>query len=70
MMSKNSVLTTLPLIGFSLALFLGSINVFAHSWDKQINDPNRFKVLGAFNNEAVLDKETGLVWQKSSNIQR
>jgi uncharacterized protein DUF1566 len=35
------------------------------SWDKQINGPGRFTVLPAFANEAVLDKETGLVWQKA-----
>lgn len=48
----------------TLIILLFAINAFAHSWDKQINDPNRFKVLSAFNNEAVLDKETGVVWQK------
>jgi hypothetical protein len=48
----------------TLMILLFAINAFPESWDKQINDPNRFKVLGAFNNEAVLDKETGLLWQK------
>ena len=34
-------------------------------WDKQMNNQNRFKVLGQFGNAAVLDQETGLVWEKS-----
>ena len=41
-----------------------------NSWSKKLpcdsttNCP-RFEILADFNNEAVLDKETGLVWQKS-----
>jgi len=34
-------------------------------WDQKINDPSRFKVLSAFGGHAVLDNETGLVWQQS-----
>jgi hypothetical protein len=40
--------------------------LFAQSqaWDQKINGSNRFKVLTDFNNEAVLDRETGLVWEQ------
>jgi hypothetical protein len=34
-------------------------------WDRKINGASRFKVLSAFENEAVLDQETGLVWETS-----
>lgn len=39
------------------------------SWDEQIpNAANRFKILSAFANQAVLDRETGLVWQRTPEI--
>jgi hypothetical protein len=36
------------------------------SWDQGIDGPGRFKVLKAFDGAAVLDKETGLVWERAS----
>jgi len=35
------------------------------TWSKKYGDAGRFEVLSSFNNEAVLDRETGLVWERS-----
>jgi hypothetical protein len=37
----------------------------SQSWDQKFAGANRFKVLSDFNDEAVLDRETGLVWEKT-----
>jgi hypothetical protein len=34
-------------------------------WGEPINTPDRFVVLASYNNEAVYDQETGLVWEQS-----
>lgn len=52
-------------------LLAGSAHALdVRSWDQKITDASkRFVVLASFNNEAVLDKETQLVWQRyMSNV--
>ena len=66
-------LTTFVIVFAALFLFQGygvaappSKSETLHSWDTKIDDATkRFRVLGDFNNEAVLDRETGLVWERS-----
>ena len=56
-----------------LGLFLVCLwNIPTHaielkSWDNQINGQNRFKVLREFDQQAVLDRETMLVWERFPN---
>ena len=38
------------------------------TWDSKIDTPKRFKVLKAFDSEAVLDQETGLVWMQTPQL--
>lgn len=37
----------------------------SQSWDKQLPASKRFDVLADFGGEAVLDKETGLLWERT-----
>ena len=69
---KHSWLLVLMLLGIIL---MGAIPAGAASgagpyyaipsWDQTIDPSTRFVVLSNFNNQAVLDRETGLVWEQS-----
>jgi hypothetical protein len=72
---NRGIVETLALIGLGLATFVVT-PVHAQttapgpyyatpSWDQQLPAATRFIVLSNWNSEAVLDRETGLVWQRS-----
>ena len=55
-----------PMAAVALAMFAPSVPAEPlASWDVVINGATRFRVLAGFNNAAVLDKETELVWERS-----
>ena len=43
----------------------GAIADPGNTWDKKFDAAGRFHVLSQFNNAAVLDRETGRVWEQS-----
>ena len=60
-------------LAVAMALFTGSVSAqtavngpyyATPSWDQTLPAATRFVVLANFNSEAVLDRETGLVWQR------
>lgn len=56
----STLIAIIAFVMFAAAAFADPGN----TWDKVITN-NRFVVLKAFNDEAVLDKETGRVWERS-----
>lgn len=62
--------TTVKLLTLSLTLASAASALAAAppAWDRKIDSPARFKILSAFAGEAVLDRETGLVWEKNASL--
>lgn len=42
-----------------------NVRAQSKSWGAISNDNQRFQILASFNNEAVLDRETGLIWERT-----
>jgi hypothetical protein len=44
------------------------LSAVTQNWDKNLPSNARFTVLASFNNEAVRDNNTGLVWERSQDL--
>ena len=59
---KSLYSTLIAIVAF---VVFAPVSAMGDTWGEPINDPTRFVVLISFNNEAVLDNETRLVWEQS-----
>lgn len=57
------------LSGLGAMVLIGiPVLALAESWDKNFPSSGRFQTLATFHNQAVLDKNTGLVWEQAPDF--
>jgi hypothetical protein len=59
------LLLTIPAQAAKQGSSPGDLSGVTQNWDKKLPAESRFTVLSDFNNQAVRDNETGLVWERS-----
>src|SRR5215471_2214813 len=60
----STILTKLDQLLTALDNSSADLQGVTQNWDKALPSASRFTVLAAFNNEAVRDDNTGLVWER------
>lgn len=70
-LSKTLTRAAIAAVGTTVLLAGAAHAADIRSWDQRIDDATkRFVVLSLFGSQAVLDKETQLVWQRQPNVAR
>jgi hypothetical protein len=62
---ESCVVSAAIVMAIAAMMFFPATGTAGSPWSIKLPASERFVVLADFNNEAVLDKETGLVWEKS-----
>lgn len=63
--TKAASVASLVALAFALLAWSPAEAVQLESWDQKLTGAKRFEVLRGFNDQAVLDQETQLVWERS-----